>query len=180
MAGPGVPERRVTGGRPQRTSEPLFLVLGPALLSILLLGSTMYVHMALKGTVSSGTLRPLHSPVGQGSGGPQRWVLPCGMQRGRCCSLLLAYPGRRALARGADAAPRGRDVTAPPARAGLTPALAFMLPMSSQSSGCALAPLTHDVSCYPCVSVGKAPPLAQASGKPGQCPPQVWFISEVH
>ena len=146
MAGPGVPERRVTGGRPQRTSEPLFLVLGPALLSTLLLGSTMYVHMALKGTVSSGPLHPLHSPVGQGSGGPQHWVLPCGMQRGRCCSLLLTSPGRRALARGVDAAPRGRDATAPPARAGLTPALAFMVPMSSQSSGCALAPLTHDVS----------------------------------
>lgn len=146
VAGPGVPERRATGRRPQRTSESPFLALGLAVLSTLLLGSTMYVHMALKGTVSSGPLHPLHSPVGQGSRGPQRWVLPCGMQRGRCCSLLLASPGRRALAHGAGAAPRGRYTTAPPARAGLTPALGFMVPMSSQSSDCALAPLTHDVS----------------------------------
>ena len=65
----------VTGGCPQRTFEPPFLVLGPAVLSALLLGSTVCVHMALKG---------------MGSRGPQRWVLPCGMQRGRCCSLLLA------------------------------------------------------------------------------------------
>ena len=64
-------------------------------------------------------------------------------------SLLLPvarFPGHRTLARGADAAPRGHDVTAPPARAGLTPALAFTVPVSSQGSGCARAPLTHDVS----------------------------------
>lgn len=122
VAGTGVPGRKVTSGCPQRTFEPPFLVLGPAVLSALLLGSTVCVHMALKG---------------MGSGGPQRWVLPCGMQRGRCCSLLLASPGHRTLARGADAAPRGHDVTAPPAQAGLTPALAFTVPMSSQGSGCA-------------------------------------------
>ena len=59
---------------------------------------------------------------------------------------LLASPGHWTLTRGADTAPRGRDVTAPPARAGLTPALAFVVSMSSQGSGCARAPLTHDVS----------------------------------
>lgn len=43
----------------------------------LLLGSPVCVHMALKG---------------MGSGGPQRWVLPCGMQRARCSLPLDTGP----------------------------------------------------------------------------------------